>query len=92
MRSYCPFDSDNTSILANRIAQETAKKLGVSVVQLLVSGCAQREICPLPKSVKENRFISYLKIFELPESDFKAISALVSTELVMSISLFSKYI
>ena len=79
-------------MIVNRIAQETAKKLGVSVVQLLVSECAQREICSLPKSVKENRFISYLKIFELPESDFKAISALVSRELVMSISLLSKYI
>ena len=92
MQSYCPFDSDNAPILVNRIAQETAKKLGVDVGQLLLSGCAQRGICPLPKSVKENRFISYLKTFELPEGDFKAISDLVSRELLMSISLLSKYI
>ena len=92
MQSYFTYDNDNAQILVKRIAQETAKKLGVDVGQLLLSGCVQRRICPLPKYVKENRFISYLKTFELPEGEFKAISDLVSRELLMSISLLSKYI
>ena len=81
VEAYYPFGSDNTLILANPIVQETAKKSSVDIGQLLIPWSVQREICPLPKSVKENRFISYLKTFELPEGGFKDISNLMSREI-----------
>ncbi|KKY20939.1 putative aldo-keto reductase [Phaeomoniella chlamydospora] len=55
---------------------ETAKSLGKTPAQLLISWAIQRGTAVLPKSVTPERIQSNFEDFELPEDTFQAISGL----------------
>lgn len=57
--------------------KEIAEKLGVSLAQLCIKFCLQRETLPLPKSVTPSRIADNIKLdFQIPDSDMKLLNGI----------------
>lgn len=72
IEAYSPFATGR--IFKSVELKEIADKYNVSMAQLAVKWCLQRNTLPLPKSVNEDRIISNIQVdFEISEEDLEKI-------------------
>ena len=70
IEAYSPFATGR--IFKSSVLADLAKKYNVSVAQLAMKWCIERNTLPLPKSVNEARIIANLEIdFEISVEDLE---------------------
>jgi diketogulonate reductase-like aldo/keto reductase len=76
--AWAPFAEGRNNIFENEILTSIAKKYNKSVAQIILRWLVQRDVVVLSKSVKKERIIENLDIFnfELSEEDAEAIKTL----------------
>lgn len=78
--SWGPFAEGKNDIFKNELLRSIAAKHGKSIAQVIVRWLAQRSIVAIPKSVRKERMVENLAVFdfELSAEDMQAITALDS--------------
>lgn len=84
LESFSPFAQTKEGILENATLKAIAKKHNKSVAQVILRWVTQRGIVTIPKTSKKERMLENMSIFDfsLDKSDFDAISALPSKQLL----------
>ncbi|TBL80449.1 aldo/keto reductase [Paenibacillus thalictri] len=78
IESWAPFAEGKNNLFQNEILVSIAEKYNKSVAQVVLRWLIQREIVVIPKSVRKERMIENLNIFnfELNQEDMESIAAL----------------
>lgn len=78
--SWGPFAEGKNDIFKNELLRSIAAKHGKSIAQVIVRWLVQRSIVAIPKSVRKERMVENLAVFdfELSAEDMQAITALDS--------------
>lgn len=75
LEAYSPLGSLDTPLLKDPLINKIAEKNGIPSANVIFSWIVSRGIVVLPKSVKEERIISNLKVTELPKEDLDALTS-----------------
>lgn len=87
-QSWAPFAEGRNNMFDNEVLASVAEKHNKSVAQVVLRWLVQREVVAIPKSVRKERIVENIDIFdfELSADDIEQISALDTRE-----SLFLSY-
>lgn len=82
MESWGPFAEGRNNLFQNELLRQIAEKHRKSVAQVVVRWLTQRGVVAIPKSVRKERMIENLAVFdfELSADDLKAIATLDTRE------------
>lgn len=88
-QSWAPFAEGLNNLFSNEVLASLAKKHNKSVAQVVLRWLVQRGIVVIPKSVRKERIVENINIFdfELPSEDMEQISVLDTRS-----SLFGSYL
>ena len=78
IESWGPFAEGRNNIFHNEVLQSIGKKHGKSVAQVILRWLTQRSVVAIPKSVRKERIVENLNIFDfkLSDEDMAAIATL----------------
>lgn len=82
IESWGPFAEGRNNLFQNDVLLSLAKKHGKSIAQIILRWLTQREVVAIPKSVRKERMIENIAIFdfELDSEDMAIIAALDTKE------------
>ncbi|WP_239614685.1 aldo/keto reductase [Cohnella mopanensis] len=78
IESWAPFAEGKNNLFQNEVLVSIAEKVKKSVAQVVLRWLTQREVVVIPKSVRKERIIENINIFdfELDQADMESIAAL----------------
>lgn len=82
IESWAPFAEGKNNLFQNEVLVSIAKKYNKSVAQIVLRWLIQRDVVVIPKSVRKERIIENINIFdfELTQEDMESISTLDTNE------------
>jgi diketogulonate reductase-like aldo/keto reductase len=82
IESWAPFAEGRNNLFRNEVLLSLAAKYGKSVAQIIVRWLTQREVVAIPKSVRKERIVENLNIFDfdLSRDDMEKIAAMDTKE------------